>query len=155
MPGLGQYLFNSLVVAGLTVAITLRVSLLGGYAFARFDFPGRNLLFLLTLAILMVPYATVLIPLFVLLNDLGLQNSLLGVSLVLVDVPAAVRHLHDAHLVRVGAPRAGGVRAGGRLRHVRGAAADPAAVGAPGPHHGRVCSPSWRRGTTSSRRSSC
>ena len=81
--GLGQYLANSLVVAGLTVTFTLFVSLLGGYAFARFDFPGRNLLFLLTLAILMVPYATLLIPLYVLLNSVGLQNSLIGLSLVL------------------------------------------------------------------------
>jgi multiple sugar transport system permease protein len=80
--GLGQYLWNSALVALMTVAITLTVSLLGGYAFARFDFPGRNLIFLLTLAILMVPYATLLIPLFLLLNSVGLQNSLLGLSLV-------------------------------------------------------------------------
>ncbi len=102
--GLRRYLANSLIVAFLTVGFTLCVSLLGGYAFARFDFPGRNALFLLTLAILMVPYATLLIPLYVLLNSVGLQNSLLGLSLVLDDVPAAVLDLHDAHLVRVGAP---------------------------------------------------
>jgi multiple sugar transport system permease protein len=53
------------------------------YAFARFRFPGRDALFLLTLSILMVPYATLLIPLYVLLNGLGLQNSLIGLSLVL------------------------------------------------------------------------
>jgi len=81
--GLGQYALNSVIISGLTVAMTLGVSLLGGYAFARFSFPGRNLLFLLVLAILMVPYATVLIPLFVLLNSLGLKDSLLGVALVL------------------------------------------------------------------------
>jgi len=81
--GLGQYVFNSTFVAILTVVLTLSVSLLGGYAFARFTFPGRNLLFLLTLAILMVPYATLLIPLYVLLRAIGLQNSLLGLSLVL------------------------------------------------------------------------
>ncbi|MDX3642245.1 carbohydrate ABC transporter permease [Streptomyces sp. MB09-02B] len=81
--GLWQYLLNSTVVSALTVALTLGVSLLGGYAFARFDFPGKNLLFLLTLAILMVPYATLLIPLYVLLGRLHLQNSLIGLSLVL------------------------------------------------------------------------
>ncbi|MGW1726404.1 carbohydrate ABC transporter permease [Streptomyces sp. NPDC002306] len=81
--GLWRYLLNSTVVAALTVALTLAVSLLGGYAFARFDFPGKNLLFLLTLAILMVPYATLLIPLYVLLGRLHLQNSLIGLSLVL------------------------------------------------------------------------
>ena len=81
--GIGQYLANSGIVSGLTVVLTLVVSTLGGYAFARFRFPGRNLLFMLTLAILMVPYATLLIPLYVLLNKLGLQNSLVGVALVL------------------------------------------------------------------------
>jgi multiple sugar transport system permease protein len=81
--GLWRYLLNSAVVSALTVVLTLGVSLLGGYAFARFEFPGKNLLFLLTLAILMVPYATLLIPLYVLLGRLHLQNSLLGLSLVL------------------------------------------------------------------------
>jgi multiple sugar transport system permease protein len=81
--GLPRFTFNSTFVAVLTVAITLLVSTLGGYAFAKFRFPGRDALFLLTLAILMVPYATLLIPLYVLLNRLGLQNSLVGLSLVL------------------------------------------------------------------------
>ena len=81
--GIGVYLLNSLFVSTLTVVLTLTISLLGGYAFARFDFPGKNLLFLSTLAILMVPYATLLIPLYVLLNMVGLSNSLVGVALVL------------------------------------------------------------------------
>ena len=81
--GIGQYLVNSLVVSGLTVVLTLAISMLGGYAFARFTFPGKNLLFMVTLAILMVPYATLLIPLYVLLNAIGLQNSLVGLALVL------------------------------------------------------------------------
>ena len=81
--GIWQYLFNSTFVSVVTVLLTLLISLLGGYAFARFDFPGKNALFLTTLAILMVPYATLLIPLYVLLNRMGLSNSLLGVALVL------------------------------------------------------------------------
>jgi multiple sugar transport system permease protein len=81
--GIWRYLFNSAFVSLLTVALTMLVSLLGGYAFARFRFPGKNLLFMTTLAILMVPYTTLLIPLYVLLNEVGLQNSLVGVALVL------------------------------------------------------------------------
>ncbi|WP_406104278.1 carbohydrate ABC transporter permease [Micromonospora globbae] len=81
--GIWQYLANSAFVSLTTVVLTLAISLLGGYAFARFSFPGRNILFLTTLAILMVPYATMLIPLYVLLNELNLQNSLIGVALVL------------------------------------------------------------------------
>jgi multiple sugar transport system permease protein len=81
--GIWVYLGNSAFVALLTVLLTLVVSTLGGYAFARFSFPGKNLLFLTVLAILMVPYTTLLIPLYVILNAVGLSNSLVGVAIVL------------------------------------------------------------------------
>ncbi|WHT16290.1 carbohydrate ABC transporter permease [Crossiella sp. CA-258035] len=79
-----RHILNSVLVSALTVGGTLLVSTLGGYAFGRFRFPGRDLLFLLTLAILMVPYATILIALYVLLGWFGLQDSLIGLSVVLV-----------------------------------------------------------------------
>jgi len=82
--GLWHYLFNSAVVSTLTVLGTLVVSTFGGYAFARFQFPGRRALFLLTLSILMVPYATILVPLYVILGLVDLQDSLIGLSLVMV-----------------------------------------------------------------------
>ena len=63
----------------------------------------------------MVPYATLLIPLYVLLKALGLQNSLLGLSLVLAVFQLPVRHVHDADLVRRGAPGDRGVGARRRL----------------------------------------
>ena len=81
--GLPTYFMNSVIISCLTVLVTLGVSLPGGYAFAKFDFPLRNTIFLATLAILMVPVATMLIPLFVLLKVIGLQDSLIGLSLVL------------------------------------------------------------------------
>jgi len=81
--GLSTYLLNSTLVAVMTVIGTLVVSTLVGYAFARFRFPGRDLLFLAILAILMVPYPALLIPLYVLLGWLGLQDSLIGLALVL------------------------------------------------------------------------
>jgi multiple sugar transport system permease protein len=82
--GLPTYLLNTLLVVAMTVGGTLFVSVLGGYAFGRFDFRGKNLLFGATLAILMVPHATLLIPLYVLLGKASLTNSLVGLSLVLV-----------------------------------------------------------------------
>jgi multiple sugar transport system permease protein len=110
--GIWRYLANSAFVSLLTVALTLLISLLGGYAFARFRFPGKDALFLATLAILMVPYATLLIPLYVLLNRVGLQNSLVGVALVLtmfqlpfstfmmrISFEAVPRELDEAALV--------------------------------------------------------
>jgi len=71
-------------VSAFTVGATLFVSTLGGYAFGRFRFPGRDVLFLITLAILMVPYATILIALYVLLAWIGLEDTLVGLGPVLV-----------------------------------------------------------------------
>ena len=68
--GLPTHFLNSFIVSSLTVIAVLTVSLLGGYAFAKFNFPFKNVMFLMTLAILMVPYATVLIPIYVVLNAL-------------------------------------------------------------------------------------
>lgn len=82
--GLPTYFWNSVVVSGLTVVGTVVVCVLGGYGFARFDFFGKKHLFIAVVAILMVPYATILLPLYILLGKLGLQNSLIGLSLVLV-----------------------------------------------------------------------
>jgi len=82
--GLPTYFWNSVVVSGLTVVGTVVVCVLGGYGFARFDFFGKKHLFIAVVAILMVPYATILLPLYILLGKLGLQNSLVGLSLVLV-----------------------------------------------------------------------
>ena len=69
-PGLPTWVFNSVAISIMTVTFVLSVSLLGGYAFAKFSFPGKNIVFLATLAILMVPYATLLIPLYILHNYL-------------------------------------------------------------------------------------
>ena len=81
--GLPQYTLNSVFLTLTTVVLTLVVSTLGGYAFGRFSFRGKDVLFLLALAILMVPAGSMLIPLYVLLHAIGLSDSLLGVSLVL------------------------------------------------------------------------
>jgi len=69
--GLPTHFLNSVIVSTLTVAFVLLVSLFGGYAFAKFEFPLKNVFFLLTLGILMVPYATVLIPIYVILNTVS------------------------------------------------------------------------------------
>lgn len=92
------HVVNSVTVSALTVGGTLLIATLGGYAFGRFSFPGRNLLFLLTLAILMVPYATILIALYVLLGWVGLEDSLIGLSLVLImfQLPFAIFMMRNA-----------------------------------------------------------
>src|SRR5689334_23298833 len=63
--GLGVYMLNTAIVAAITVSVTVVLTTLGGYAVVRFSFPGRDLLFMTTLAILMVPHTTLLIPLYI------------------------------------------------------------------------------------------
>src|SRR5256885_9610336 len=62
----GQMALNSLIVAVLSTGGSMLVSVLAGYAFSRFSFPGRNGLLLVMLSSLMVPVQTTVIPIFVL-----------------------------------------------------------------------------------------
>ena len=69
------YIKNSLFLAVVITALNIVLAGLGGYAFARLRFPGRNLLFLLVLATLMVPDQLRLIPIFVMIVNWGLYGS--------------------------------------------------------------------------------
>jgi ABC-type glycerol-3-phosphate transport system permease component len=75
------HLVNSLYVTGLTVVIVVAVATLAGYAFARYSFPGRDLLFYLFIGAMMIPGQAILIPMFQFLKAIGLLNTLTGLSL--------------------------------------------------------------------------
>jgi len=74
----GRYFLNSLFVAVATTGLALLLSSMMAYAFARFRFPGRSVLFALLLIGLMVPAMMLLIPQFLLAKQLTLLNSLWG-----------------------------------------------------------------------------
>jgi multiple sugar transport system permease protein len=74
VPG-GLYVFNSAIITLSTVAGQLVTAALAGYAFARFEFPGKNLLFWFILATLMIPSQATIIPVFVLISKLGLNDT--------------------------------------------------------------------------------
>jgi multiple sugar transport system permease protein len=80
--GMLRYLGNSLIVATLTVVGIVILSTLAGYGFSRFKFPLKGALFLVLLVTLMVPFQSILTPLFLVLHTLNLQNSLFGLALV-------------------------------------------------------------------------
>ncbi len=67
----GLYFFNSAKITILTTAGLIIVSSLGGYGFARFDFPFKNVLFGILLSAMMVPAAMMLIPLYSMFRNLG------------------------------------------------------------------------------------
>jgi multiple sugar transport system permease protein len=79
-----RHLWNSVLVVLYTLVGTIVLSTLGGYGFARFGFAGKNTLFLFVLAPLMIPFQAIMIPLFLVLKTLHLNNSLLGLAMVYV-----------------------------------------------------------------------
>src|SRR6266568_6397579 len=76
------YIRNSLFLGVVITATNMLLAGLGGYAFARLRFPGRELLFLLVLGTLMVPDQLRLIPVFVMLTNWHLINGFSGYILI-------------------------------------------------------------------------
>ncbi|WP_448593945.1 carbohydrate ABC transporter permease [Thermoflexus hugenholtzii] len=75
----GRYFLNSLITSSLVTLSVLITSAMAGYALARFQFPGRDVLFIMILASLMIPFQTRMIPIYQLAITLHLQDTLLGV----------------------------------------------------------------------------
>ncbi|GAB4241530.1 MAG: carbohydrate ABC transporter permease [Stanieria sp.] len=75
----GTYLINSAIVAGLTVGLNLLFCSLAAYPLARLNFRGKKLIFALVIATIMIPFQIVMIPLYILVVNLGLRNTYLGV----------------------------------------------------------------------------
>ena len=75
------YLYNSSLVAFLAVGLNLLLCSLAAYPLARLDFKGREFIFALVLATIMIPFQIVMIPLYILAVNLGLRNTYLGIVL--------------------------------------------------------------------------
>jgi multiple sugar transport system permease protein len=72
----GRFFFNTTLVTGVCVLGNLLFCSLAGYAFARFRFFGRDVVFVVILATLMVPFQVVMIPTFLIMKELGMIDSL-------------------------------------------------------------------------------
>ena len=96
--GVWQHTLNSAAVAIGTALLTVIVSLLAGYGFSRYRFMFKNALFVLIIATLMIPFQSILTPLFIILAKLGLNNSLIGLTLVYVtlQLPFSVFMMRNA-----------------------------------------------------------
>lgn len=69
------WFWNSMILTIVQVVLTLFVSAFVAYGFAAYDFKGKNFLFICVLLIMMVPFEILLVPLYSLINDLGMVNS--------------------------------------------------------------------------------
>ncbi|MBZ9854079.1 carbohydrate ABC transporter permease [Mesorhizobium sp. CA13] len=77
---------NSIYVSVMTVLVSVVVSVLAGYGFSRFRFPLKDLFFVLILSTIMIPFQSILTPIFLVLTKLGLHNTLTGLVGVYVTL---------------------------------------------------------------------
>ncbi len=80
-------ILNSVLVTALIAIGQMVSAALGGYVFARFEFKGKNLVFALILATMMVPMQVTIVPVFMLIRGMGLADTLL--ALILPAIPTA------------------------------------------------------------------
>ena len=71
----GRAILNSLYVASMTVLLSVVVSSMAGFALAKFKFRGKELVFAIVLITFMVPFESIVVPLYVLVRALGLENT--------------------------------------------------------------------------------
>jgi multiple sugar transport system permease protein len=70
---------NTIIVTVSVTAVSVFTSTMAGYVFAKYQFPGKDLLFGVLLATMMVPFAVVLVPLYITISHAGFSDSLTGV----------------------------------------------------------------------------
>ncbi|MBI2941144.1 MAG: carbohydrate ABC transporter permease [Chloroflexi bacterium] len=73
-----RWYVNSAVVTLTVTFSALLVSSLGGFVFAKYQFPGRDLIFLVILGTMMIPFEVIMVPLYKLFVDLGMNNTYAG-----------------------------------------------------------------------------
>ncbi len=77
--GMGRYFFNSTLLASAVTLISLLFNVMAGYAFAKLPFPGREPIFKAMLAALVIPGQVAMMPLFLMLKNIGLVNTYGGI----------------------------------------------------------------------------
>ncbi len=81
--GFGDYFFNTVLYSVSSTTIVLIFTAMCGYVLARYRFPGRNIIFSVILGTLFIPIASVILPQFLLVKELGLLNTRPGVILAM------------------------------------------------------------------------
>lgn len=84
------YLRNSVIVVVGATLLTLTINSMAAYALAKYNFRGRDALFLLTLATIMIPLQVILIPVYQVTSQLGLVNTLWGLIIPTAATPTGV-----------------------------------------------------------------
>ncbi len=85
-----RFIINSVIYAGGTTLLAVVVNSMAGYAYAFYSFKGKNGLFLLTLATMMVPFQVIMVPLFLIVYKMGMYNTYWGLIIPRVAVAGSI-----------------------------------------------------------------
>ena len=86
----GRYLWNSVFITVVATLLTLLINSMAAFALSKYQFRGQKAVFLLIIATLMIPPTIILVPVFLVINTVGLLNSLWGVILPAIATPTGV-----------------------------------------------------------------
>jgi alpha-1,4-digalacturonate transport system permease protein len=84
------YFSNTLFVSVTATLITVIINIMAGYALSKYRFPGRDMIFMIMLATLMIPLQVIMIPIFLQLKNMGMLNSLWGIIIPPAATPTGV-----------------------------------------------------------------
>lgn len=88
--GFARFFFNSVFVAVTITLAQLLTSSMAGFAFARYEFPGRTVIFILILSTMMIPFQVIMIPLFIMMARLGMVNTYWGMIVPAIVTPFGI-----------------------------------------------------------------
>ena len=85
-----RYFSNSVIATVVATAVTLLINSMAAYGFAKYNFRGRDGLFVLTLAMIMIPLQVILIPIYLVVSSLGMANTYWGMIIPAAATPTGV-----------------------------------------------------------------
>jgi alpha-1,4-digalacturonate transport system permease protein len=84
------YLRNSVVVTVAATIVTLVINSMAAFALSKYQFPGRDVIFIVIISTLMIPISVILVPVFLVITSIGWNNNLLGVIIPGAATPTGV-----------------------------------------------------------------
>ena len=88
--GFWRFFLNTVFVSVSITFLQLLTSTMAGFAFARYEFPGRTLIFIVILSTLMIPFQVIMIPLYIMMARLGLVNTYWALILPAIITPFGI-----------------------------------------------------------------
>jgi multiple sugar transport system permease protein len=88
--GFARFFFNSVFVAFTITFAQLLTSSMAGFAFARYQFPGRSMIFVVILSTMMIPFQVIMIPLFIMMARLHVVNTYWGMIIPAIVSPFGI-----------------------------------------------------------------